>query len=658
MTNKQIPKKFGITTIAITLLLATFTAIGQTPNANALAHSTNVAYVTDFGTGLCDTSGPGIGSSVFVNAVISGSGTPTGCPGGGPHTYTTGANGFGTVAGGNVINFTDVSVSSINVGGVAVLAPYDTVMVYMVCDIGSPANAPFMAALNSYLAAGGDHKVVILDGDRCSPISAGSADYTTFLFPFVSNNPGPIGAPGSITFVESEAAPAVLTRAISTGPVTTTDAIGDSNTFTSNTGGWCAAQDGTNGVTVTGIQTGYARTATGGLAIWNGWDNWFTFGPNAVQAQMFDNILDQPANPDSLPCGVPVTGIKLNPITATNPAGSTHTVTATVVNVNTGNPVAGVTVTFTVSGTNTVTGSAVTDASGNASFTYVDTNGVGTDNIVATFTDTSVTHTSNTVMKTWIARSTTTVTASSQTGSVVPTTPVTDTVTVAGSGTTPMPDLTGSISFQLCGPNPTPSTTTNCVAAGSVPVTTPNGGTFTTSSPAKSPTVGGSYCFTATYTPASGAPYTASSSTTTDKECFNVLASTTVGKMTGGGTVANVGNPPSKATHGFELQCDVTKNPNNLEINWSNGNKFHLTSLTSAFCVDDPSITPNPPAAGFDTYVGTGIGTFNGAPGHTITFVFTDAGEPGTGDHATIMIDGGATLSVSGNLNHGNQQTH
>jgi hypothetical protein len=66
--------------------------------------------------------------------------------------------------------------------------------------------------------------------------------------------------------------------------------------------------------------------------------------------------------------------------------------------------VPGVTVTFNVtSGPNAgKTGSAITNASGQATFTYSDTGGAGTDNIVATFTDsTGAVHSSNTATKVW-----------------------------------------------------------------------------------------------------------------------------------------------------------------------------------------------------------------------------------------------------------------
>ena len=106
-----------------------------------------------------------------------------------------------------------------------------------------------------------------------------------------------------------------------------------------------------------------------------------------------------------MPCGVPVTGIKLDPLTATAPVGDSHTVTATVSDSD-GTPVAGVAVGFVVtSGPNeATTGSAVTDASGHATFTYSDAGGAGTDTIVATFHDsTGGLHTSNIATKSWVA---------------------------------------------------------------------------------------------------------------------------------------------------------------------------------------------------------------------------------------------------------------
>ncbi len=130
------------------------------------------------------------------------------------------------------------------------------------------------------------------------------------------------------------------------------------------------------------------------------------------------------------------------------------------------------------------------------------------------------------------------------------------------------------------------------------------------------------------------------------------------GRMTGGGSVFRMDG--ARVTRGFEIHCDLSE-PNNLEVNWPGGNKFHLTSLTSAVCTDDPAIMQDPPAADFDTFTADGIGKLNGVDGATIHFVFVDAGEPGKNDTALIEItDTGGTvvLFVSGLINVGNLQAH
>jgi len=130
------------------------------------------------------------------------------------------------------------------------------------------------------------------------------------------------------------------------------------------------------------------------------------------------------------------------------------------------------------------------------------------------------------------------------------------------------------------------------------------------------------------------------------------------GRMTGGGSVFTAGG--ARVTHGFELHCDVHDVPNRLEINWP-GNMFHLDTLISAFCFTDPSINSGHPTAPFNTYVGHGTGKLNGVPGATADWTFTDAGEPGVNDMATIVIKDASNaivLTVSGKLDNGNQQAH
>jgi hypothetical protein len=133
------------------------------------------------------------------------------------------------------------------------------------------------------------------------------------------------------------------------------------------------------------------------------------------------------------------------------------------------------------------------------------------------------------------------------------------------------------------------------------------------------------------------------------------------GRMTGGGSVFIDDDPRVRVTRGFELHCCWESLPNNLQVNWQGGNKFHLLELDSAECTDDPLIIQDPPAAPFDTYYGWGTGRLNNVPGATIEFVFTDAGEPGKNDKASIQIwdaNGTEVLFVSGYIDVGNLQAH
>ena len=329
----------------------------------AQAATTNkVAYVFDFGTGVSDTGTPPLGGSSIFKNILTGSPLPNG------GTY-------------NGATFTDVHISTIDANPATALSGFDTVLLYQLCSIGSHPVA--MNSINTFLVNGG--KVIILDGDRCAPgESAGPADWSGFLFPFSTNGPGPTGGSGSYTFIEAS----TLTTGLSLGPQPN-DAVADANIFTSAAGAWCTSITATNLLGDTGRVEAYARTTGGGLAIYSGEDFWFTFiTANAHLKTVFDNILAQVFDPDGLPCTNPVTGISLDPKTATNPIGTSHTVTATVVNSN-GIPQDNVLVTFTVtSGPDAgLTGTDKTDSAGHATFTFTNTTTPGTDKIIACFTD-------------------------------------------------------------------------------------------------------------------------------------------------------------------------------------------------------------------------------------------------------------------------------
>jgi hypothetical protein len=300
-----------------------------------------------------------------------------------------------------------MSVSTVDAGGAAVLTPFDTVVVYQVCDIGSLSHATTMSAINTFLTNGG--KVLIYDGDRCATgvPSGGSPDYSTFLFPFTSSNPGPQGAAGCYGTVQASTLTTGLSSYCDIAPPdpAKNDSVGDANTFVTFGGAWCGSITAKNANGVTGFIQAYARTPNGGLVVFEGEDNWFTWGPRAHQRLVFDNELKQNWGPDGLPCALPASGISLAPTTQTHNPGETATLTATVVDIS-GAPQTGILVTFQItSGPNMAahlgTDTGVTNGSGQTSVSY--TSAVtGTDTWVASFKDTlGNTHTSNNATVIW-----------------------------------------------------------------------------------------------------------------------------------------------------------------------------------------------------------------------------------------------------------------
>ena len=427
----------AVAALSLGLLLALFGASA----ASAATTSSNVGYVYDFGQGVndpetveeCAFSGsyPNCASSIFRNALT---GTDPGA------TYTT-ADATKTVT------LTNVPVSTIDATGESALAPFDTLILYEVCDIGShPAT---IAAINTFLTNGG--KVMIWDADRCAPGTGGLADdTTTSLFPFTTSSPGPVGLEGEYTHIVAS----TLTTGLTLG-VQEQDTMGDANTFKSFSGSWCASITGKNGDGETGLVQATARTTSGGLAIYEGEDNWFTDTDNVPHArQVFDNMLEQNWAPDGLPCTHPASGIKLEPSTQTQPVGGSATVTATVENLE-DEPVAGVEVTIKVTsgpnaGQNTI---GTTNASGQLSFTYPDTGGVGTHSLVASFTDIeSHVHESPAAKVVWEPTPTTVSTSLSGEGStgekitVVEGTAVTDSATLSGENA---PTASGEVKYKV-----------------------------------------------------------------------------------------------------------------------------------------------------------------------------------------------------------------
>jgi len=134
-------------------------------------------------------------------------------------------------------------------------------------------------------------------------------------------------------------------------------------------------------------------------------------------------------------------------------------------------------------------------------------------------------------------------------------------------------------------------------------------------------------------------------------------------RMTGGGTGTATIPSGVDVHHGFELRCDVNNPPNRLQVNWGPGSHFHLETLTSVMCLDDPNTAAPPPGANWDTYYGTGTGRLNNNDTGTAEWCFQDGGEPGGGgvDTFTLKItdsNGNVVLFFTVSSNQGNHQAH
>lgn len=387
----RLPTLFYQALISLGVLSALLAVLGAWPaSASATVSSHDVAYVFDDsvfpcggnGCGMNDLSGPGQGASLFVNAFGQAPGN------GNTSTYTPANGTLGPVT------LTNVPLSELNANPSA-LQGYDTAIIYEVCAIGDPNNTGALAEINNFLLAGG--KVMIFTADGCAPNALGTADWSGFVFPFETNNPGPQGAAGDYTSVQ----PSTLTAGLSVGPQPD-DSMGDANVFTTYDGNWTTSIVGDNLYT-NGVVEAYATAPSGGLAIYEGEDFWYTDGPDPHLQVVFDDMLSQSWNPSGLPNGVAASGITLSPTAQTATVGNTGSLTVSVAD-PAGTPQPGVVVNLSVSSGPDAGAkqSGVTGSDGKFTFSLQNGGAAGTDTIIASYVDASGnTHASNTAMIQW-----------------------------------------------------------------------------------------------------------------------------------------------------------------------------------------------------------------------------------------------------------------
>lgn len=393
------------------------------------------------------------------------------------------------------INFVPMSIGSVSL---ALLAPYDTVLLNVAsfgCNINDLLPAA-QADLVTFVHQG--HKLIIWNSE-CGP-----QNYNWLPFPFTTNNPGALGASGTLAVVENNTLSSNVPtdpRFIDAGLVGAgTDAVGDGNVMTTFNSNWCVDMSARNANNVTGPIHTYAKTGLDqGLIIYAGFDQDFLPSSPGLNTgasylrKIFVQEIFQPFNPSNLPCGVTVVGITLAPPTGTHPVGQTHTVTAALTDLF-GAPKSDLPVTFTVTAGPNIgaagscnVAACKTDPTGHVSFTYTGSGGLGIDTITASFLNGSTTVTSQPVTATW----------TNSPPSILVSTPsitVNEGQTAANSG-----------SYQDSDPG---DTVTITASAGSILKTGTNSGGWTWSAPA----VDGPQTTTVTITAKDAAGATASTS--------------------------------------------------------------------------------------------------------------------------------------------------
>jgi lysophospholipase L1-like esterase len=271
----------------LVLSLAAFIMIGAAvflplsgfqPHAHAASRSSlNIAYVNYDDSGFTESGIPS--ANIFSNSIVGGP-SPTSSP-----TDSVTYNGM---------TFTPLSRTLLST---STLAPFDTLILFELCDIGTSFSSAQHDAINAFLAAG--NKILLYDADRCAPGEGGTADYSWFTYPFATSNPGPKGASGTLTIVENS----TLTQGLANDPFSS-DELGDANTATTSDPHWFAAAKTTNALGVNGYFLAYARNK--GLIIYDGADHWYTDSPTQSLTDLFLNELNQQYDPDNLPGTTPI----------------------------------------------------------------------------------------------------------------------------------------------------------------------------------------------------------------------------------------------------------------------------------------------------------------------------------------------------------------
>ncbi len=374
MKRNHIERTFAALTLSIFALALICSPLISNVKALTLPKSSMVALVPD------------------ANGLNSNGGAlPTSPPGGFPNGDTF------TFVNLHPNNIRDDATDPISAGG------FDTVVIVMIDYFQNYwSNSTFRSRIENFVSGGG--KLIIYD----SEVTVN--DFSGFIYPFTASTPGAYGASGPSWIVENNTLSHNDTAAasyVNVALLVNTDAAGDANAMTSSNPNWYVDIVAKNTLGVQGPVHTYAIYGNG-LIIYNGLDidylsNSVTIG-NANGQQVLGMIWYLELSGQTLPTSgsVPVSGLALTPESAINYIGSNHTVTARVTDAL-AEPVPGVDVDFEItSGINAgLSGSGVTDANGEATFTWSSSiNGI--DEVTASIGTAPGQIISTTATKTWI----------------------------------------------------------------------------------------------------------------------------------------------------------------------------------------------------------------------------------------------------------------
>jgi hypothetical protein len=527
---------------------------------------------------------------------------------------------------------------------------------------GSVANADDPGTFTSVNLGGGnirgntDFDVSILRIDLNAPLGS---NCLTFDFKFLSEEwPFYVGSAFNDAFIaELDATTWTTSGSVITAP--DNFAFDSSHNVVSinstGLGGMSAAQgagtayDGDGSTTIPPPAGGSAGGATGLLSA----SKQLVPGAHSLYLSLFDqgdHILDTAVFLDSLVVGfVPNPAVNcvpgahpkqfqltLTPASDTNEAGDTHTVTATLTDSSAGGaPVPGQTLSFDVMGVNPGTGTGMTNASGQATFTYTGNN-VGSDTISACYNaDNSADGSCEAVAsatKLWIVGNPAILTLDPHSATNVVDAQHCVTATVTNQFGHPTPNIV--VRFSVTG-----SVTTGG------PVTTDANGkaTFCYTGPA----LPGSDVITAyADTNNNGVQDTGEPGDTASKDW--VLPSSTPGcKVTYGGRITAANG--DKGTFGGNAMVPAS-GPQGQEEYQDHGSaadmNVHSITIDAVTCSADGKS-----ASIF------GTATVNGSGSYNFRIDLQDLGEPGTSDTYRIRLSNGYDSGMQ-TLNQGNVQIH